>query len=245
MWKRFVRLIRSILGWFFTSVENPELILEQLIEDMRANLVNMRNNAVGVIAAEKQLMTAIQNAQERIAQLDAQVRVAVKAGKDDIATTLIGAKTAEEKNLTELQAQLTKAHQASEQAKQLIHQYELKVQKAINEKLQLIAESKRAKMQEQLAKTMASFSVADDFDTLDKMRSKIQERGARAEAMVELGSDTVDTQIQKIEESTMNVAVNEKLLEYKRQLGVAAEEAPAAKTLDPLAIKEQPPKLGG
>jgi len=242
MWRRIVRIFRSIFGFFIRRAEKPELILEQLIEDMKANLVNMRNNAVGVIATEKQLIHDIEKAQERVDNLDLQIRAAVKLGKDDVATTLIGAKTTEEKNLESLRAQLEKAKKASQQARELIRQYELKVQRAAQEKMALLSTEKTARMQEQLSSAMTAFNVNDDFETLDRMREKVMARAARTEARLELGADTVEGQIAEVEMAATNLEAQEQLAEYKRQLGLAEEPAePVEKTMEPLPEEQVVP----
>ena len=239
MWRRIARIFRSIFGFFIRGAEKPELILEQLIDDMKANLVNMRNNAVGVIATEKQLIHDIERAEERVRNLDLQIRAAVKLGKDDIATTLIGAKAAEEKNLEALNAQLEKAKKASQQARELIRQYELKVQRAAQEKMALLSTEKTARMQEQLSTAMTAFSVDDDFETLDRMRDKVMARAAKSEARLELGADTVEGQIAEVEHTAMNLEAMEQLEEYKRQMGMAEAPAePVEKTMEPLPEEE-------
>jgi phage shock protein A len=48
--------------------------------------------------------------------------------------------------------------------------------------MQLINQSKQAKLQEQLAQTMESFQLGDDASTFNEMRDKIDRRAAAAEA---------------------------------------------------------------
>lgn len=240
-------VIRSWFGFAIDKTENPELMLNQMVDDLKAKLIDMRNNAVGVIAAEKQLMQAVETSQKKVTDLDNQIRLAVKAGKDDLAAQLISMKNNEQATLTDLQSQLGKAHAASEQAKQMIREYEAQVRRAMNEKVQLVASSKRAAMQEQLAKTMQNFSVAGEFDTLENMRQKINERQARADAMMELGGSQVGSQLSALQQSTANVEVQAQLLEYKKQLGVLPqpslpeEASQPQKTMEPLKIEEKPP----
>lgn len=242
MLKRLLRVVRSFLGFFISKAENPELMLNQMVEDLKARLVEMRNNAVGVIAAEKQLMQSIEASQTKVVELDGQVRLAVRAGKDELAANLIAQKASHEKTLANLKSQLEKAHQASEQAKRMIQEYEAQVQRAMNERMQLIAANKRAMMQEQLAKTMSSFSVADEFDTLDAMRQKIREREARADAMLELGTGRVESQVASLQAGAQSLEVQAQLLEYKKQLGMLpGEESAPQKTMEPLKIEDKPP----
>ena len=41
MWRRFSRMIRSFIGFFISSAENPEIILEQNIRDLNDQVPRM------------------------------------------------------------------------------------------------------------------------------------------------------------------------------------------------------------
>jgi phage shock protein A len=86
--------------------------------------------------------------------------------------------------------------------------------------MQLINQSKQAKLQEQLAQTMESFQIGDDASTFSEMRDKIDRRAAAAEAKLQLGSASVDTQMQDIEREAMDMQLQDKLLAYKRDMGL-------------------------
>jgi phage shock protein A len=66
------------------------------------------------------------------------------------------------------------------------------MQRRTAEAMQLINQSKQAKLQEQLAQTMESFQIGDDASTFNEMRDKIDRRAAAAEAKMQLGAASVD-----------------------------------------------------
>ena len=104
------------------------------------------------------------------------------------------------------------------------------MQRRTAEAMQLINQSKQAKLQEQLAQTMASFQLGDDASTFNEMRDKIDRRAAAAEAKLQLGSASVDTHMQEIEHEALNMQLQDKLLAYKKEMGLlpSAAEAPQA-----------------
>lgn len=55
MFARLMRLFRSIIGFFIRSAENPELILRQLMDDMRNKVPEMNNRVAEVVAFKKQM----------------------------------------------------------------------------------------------------------------------------------------------------------------------------------------------
>jgi phage shock protein A len=94
------------------------------------------------------------------------------------------------------------------------------MQRRTAEAMQLINQSKQAKLQEQLAQTMESFQLGDDASTFNEMRDKIDRRAAAAEAKMQLGAASVDTQMQEIEREALDMQLADKLLEYKRSMGL-------------------------
>jgi phage shock protein A len=52
------------------------------------------------------------------------------------------------------------------------------------------------------------------------MRDKIDRRAAAAEARMQLGSASVDSQMQDIEKEAMDMQLQDKLLQYKREMGL-------------------------
>ncbi|MGB5014153.1 MAG: hypothetical protein WBO68_08990, partial [Pyrinomonadaceae bacterium] len=126
---------------------------------------------------------------------------------------------------TEVQAE--HAQVASKQALKARDNYVLNMKKRTAEAMQLISASKQAKLQEQLAQTMDTFNIGDDSSTFNEMREKIDRRVAAAEAKLQLGSSSVDAQMQDIEREAMDIQLQDKLLEYKQSMGMLGAGTPA------------------
>ena len=109
---------------------------------------------------------------------------------------------------------------ASQQALKARDNYVLQMKRRTDEAMQLINQSRQAKLQEQLAQTMQSFQIGDDASTFDEMREKIDRRAATAEAKLQLGTSSVDNQMQEIEQEALQMQLQDKLLDYKREMGL-------------------------
>src|SRR5205814_5762659 len=152
--------------------------------------------------------------------LDSKIKAAIKMNRDDIATAYIGQLQQAQLDLSKTGQQLDHATRASEQARKARDNYILQMQRRTAEAMQLINQSKQAKLQEQLAQTMSSFQLGDDASTFSEMRDKIDRRAATAEAKLQLGAASVDNQLHEIEQEAMNLQLQDKLLEYKRSMGL-------------------------
>jgi phage shock protein A len=227
MWQRLKRLFRSIFGGIIERAEDPELILQQTIRDMREKVPQMQNNVVQVMATQKLLEKEVVILEREIKEFDAKVKASITQGRDDIARTYITALQEKQVALERSRAQLETATVAGEQAKKFLENYILQVKKKTAEAQQLVNEARAAKMQEQLSQTMASFQIGDDAGTFQEMREKIQRRAAAAEARMDLATGGVEAKIADIERESLNLQVDDTLLAYKRQMGLIQEAPPS------------------
>src|SRR5919201_5304533 len=138
MWNRLKRLFRSIFGGIIDSAEDPELILQQVIRDMRDKVPQMNNNVAQVMANEKLLARNAEQQAAKIAELDTKVKAAIKMGRDDIATAYIGELQSLQKSLETTKAQLQTAKVATEKALKFRDNYMVQMKKRMDEASQLV-----------------------------------------------------------------------------------------------------------
>lgn len=220
LWARLTRVFRASTGAALDKIENPELVLQQTIRDMRDRVPELNNSVAQVMATERLLAKNRENLEKQVVELDSKIKASVKMGRDDIATAYIGQLQQAQVDLERTGAQLEHASLASKQALKARDNYVLNMKKRTAEAMQLISASKQAKLQEQLAQTMESFNIGDDASTFNEMREKIDRRVAAAEAKLQLGTSSVDNQMADIEREAMDIQLHDKLLEYKQQMGL-------------------------
>ncbi len=220
LWSRFKRSMRALFGGVIEKTEDPELILQQTIRDMRDRVPELNNAVTQVMATERLLSRNKERLEQQVVDLDSKIKASVKMGRDDIATAYIGQLQQAQVDLSKTSQQLEHASAASKQALKARDNYLLQMQRRTAEAMQLINQSKQAKLQEQLAQTMETFQLGDDASTFNEMRDKIDRRAATAEAKMQLSAASVDTQMQEIEREAMDMQLQDKLLEYKREMGL-------------------------
>ncbi len=220
LWARLKRVFFANTGAALDRIENPELVLQQTIRDMRDRVPELNNSVAQVMATERLLMKNHENLETQVVDLDSKIKASVKMGRDDIATAYIGQLQQAQLDMQRTGGQLEHASLASKQALKARDNYVLNMKKRTAEAMQLISAAKQAKLQEQLAQTMETFNIGDDASTFNEMREKIDRRVAAAEAKLQLGSSSVDSQMQDIEREAMDIQLQDKLLEYKQQMGL-------------------------
>ena len=226
LWTRMKRLFRASTGSALERMEDPEMVLQQTIRDMRDRVPELNNSVAQVMATERLLSKNRDRLEEQVVDLDSKIKASVKMGRDDIATAYIGQLQQAQVDLERTGAQLEHAQLASKQAMKARDNYVIQLKNRSQEAMQLISASKQAKLQEQLAQTMQSFDLGDDASTFNEMREKIDRRVAAAEAKLQLGTSSVDAQMQDIEKEAMEIQLQDKLLSYKQQMGLLGEGSP-------------------
>lgn len=231
LWSRFKRSLRAMFGGIVEKTEDPERILQQTIRDMRDRVPELNNSVAQVMATEKLLAKNKERLEAQVVDLDSKIKASVKMGRDDIATAYIGQLQQAQVDLQKTGQQLEHATLASKQAVKARDNYVLQMQKRSAEAMQLINQSKQAKLQEQLAQTMETFNLGDDASTFNEMRERIDRRAAAAEAKMQLGAASVDSQMQEIEREAMDMQLQDRLLEYKREMGLLPSGTPRTDAL--------------
>jgi phage shock protein A len=219
-WSRFKRSLRALFGGIIEKTEDPELILQQTIREMRDRVPELNNSVANVMATERLLAKNKEKLESQVVDLDSKIKASIKMGRDDIATAYIGQLQQAQLDLSKTGQQLQQAEMASKQALKARDNYMLQMQRRSAEAMQLINQSKQAKLQEQLAQTMETFQLGDDASTFGEMRDKIDRRSAAAEAKMQLGAASVDTQMQEIEREALDMQLQDKLLDYKQNMGL-------------------------
>lgn len=233
MLRRLWMVIRSFFGVLLRRTEDPEMLLRQYIDDMRAKVPKLRAAVAEVLATEYQLQQQVEHLQRQIDEYDKQIVAALKLGYEEEAKVLIAAKAQAEESLQDTLEQLETARRASQQAKAALEDYQREMEKKIAEARRLIGQAQLAKLQEELAQAMASFEVGTPTDVLDRMREKVQERLARAKARAEVAATDINSRMREIRRATASIGVEERLLEYKRKLGMLPAPQETQKTMLP------------
>src|SRR6266704_6144240 len=90
LWTRVKRSMRALFGGIIERTEDPELILQQTIRDMRDRVPELNNSVAQVMATEKLLAKNKERLEAQVVDQDSKIRASVKMGRDEIATAYIG-----------------------------------------------------------------------------------------------------------------------------------------------------------
>ncbi|MCD6359748.1 MAG: PspA/IM30 family protein [Armatimonadetes bacterium] len=239
MWARIKAIFRSLFGWMIRGAENPELLLRQLMDDLRSEIPKMNAQVAEVVKHEKMLDMQVDRLEEKVAELEPKVEQAVKLGPEhkEAAKRLITELQDTKRELATATDQLARAHETSVAMMRKRDAYEQRIRQQIDEAKRQLSRARQAEVEEQLAETMGAFEVGDAAETLDRITDQIDEKLARAQARQQVASESLDTELDELELDVADQQAEMAYIEYQRQLGLIPDEE-AERTME--AVSETP-----
>jgi phage shock protein A len=202
---RFRRVVKSNLNDMISKAENPEKMLNQLIIDMNEQLIESKKSVASAIADEKKLERLMNQQVSQGEEWDRKARLALKAGKEDLAKEALLRKQEFASLATQYQEQWKAQHDSVEKLKQSLRGLQQKIEEAQRKKNLLVARAKRAEAQKRIQSTIGSMADNSAFAAFDKMASKVDRIEAEVDAMAEIEdmskTDDIESQFAALESS--------------------------------------------
>jgi phage shock protein A len=233
---RFFRTIRGFFGRFLTGVEqrNPEILLENAVQDELENLKKLQVAAARTMAYEKMLSNDAASKQKAIVTRERQARELASRGHRDAAIEVLQQKQEAQASLAEIEGRLGEARANSQEMEQAFRDQERRYNDTVRERAALMEEHQRARALRTANEARATISLADSSRDLDKARQSIRQASYEAEAVGELGTSETERQIAAAETDIKRLDAERELEMLELEMGMrepppieAAEEEPA------------------
>jgi phage shock protein A len=231
-------LIRSNINDLISRAENPEKMLNQIILDMRDQLARAKREVAAAIADERKLKQQLDDEVKQTRDWEQRAMLAVRENRDDLAKQALIRQQEHAERAASLEQTWVQQSAEIDKLKNSLRQLNDKIDEAKRKRNLLIAKQKRAQAQRRIHETMSGLSDTSAFDTFNRMAEKIEdsERRLLAEAEVDqaLAVPTMETEFLKLEAGAGSVAVEDRLVALKQNMGLLP---PAAKPKQPAQLK--------
>ena len=117
LFDRLTRLIRSNLNDLIARAENPEKMLTQIIEDMRRQLAQAKQEVAVAIADERKLRAQVEEEHRQAVDWEKRARLAVREERDDLAKQALLRAQEHANHAQELQTQWERHREDTERLK--------------------------------------------------------------------------------------------------------------------------------
>ncbi|APZ92971.1 PspA/IM30 family protein [Fuerstiella marisgermanici] len=194
LFKRISDIISANLNEMVEQHEDPEKMLKQAIREMKESIKAAELDTARVLANEKKLKRELVNNESDVKRWTAEAESAVDVGNDDLARKALSRKLAHGNIVQALRDQLEVAEPATQTLRHQLEGMNAKLAEATRNLATLSARKQAAEVRK---KALSSMSAGCDptvgdaaFEKFDRMREKVEQAEAEADALAELRGDT-------------------------------------------------------
>ncbi|MBI3945896.1 MAG: PspA/IM30 family protein [Armatimonadetes bacterium] len=229
MLKRIWRVILSFITLGLVKFETPELVGDQLIEEMEAKERKLAEDAIGVVAYQKRLEAELAQAQKDLATWTNRARAAAQSSDQEVGVHAMEQVTRLEANIQRLEESVTLSRDRSKKAMEALEMFKAQVASARERVKDLKARDRLARLEANASRTMTGYSLDAQVKELDRMSERVAERESRARATTEIASNDINVRIQRSEmDAQRSEAANRFAALQAEMVGPAAPAATPA-----------------
>lgn len=246
MFNRIIRVFKSWIGYFISFAEDPEVMLQESIEEMRNTLPRLNQILVTTRATVIRLQQGKEELERKERALVNSIKAALTEGSpearriaEDDASTLQQVR----QELQTTTEQMTAAQNAFENARLTVDDIKSKLKLKIDQAQKAIQESKKAEVLKGAASALAELDTYGTAATNEKYLEEIKQRSAEAKAAVEVATGGLDVERIKTERKARSLQAQSILSEFEVEMGIkkpdSTKEAAPFPTGDSSAVAPQ------
>lgn len=232
MFRRFANLIRGFFNGIASGFEkrNPELLLENAKEDLRKNVINMRNGRAQLAAQSASLQRQIAESRVRERELEGRVQVFLDAGKDEQAGDAALELQTVKDDLAKNTDQLNQNESAYKEFTAMCATTEKELTRKIQEYARMISEAKAKEAAAEAAEFIAGTisSTSGTGENLDRLRTVVTEKLDSASGRLRAAQDTSGFSNVKAMQEERQLKAAAALASFKAAKGMQAAPGTAA-----------------
>lgn len=228
MFKRLMRVLKSWAGFFISAAEDPEVMLQESIEEMRNTLPKLNQILVTTRATVLRLEQEKQELQVKERQLTSSIKAALNEGSPEarkIAENDALALQQIRQDLTAAEEQLMASRNAFDNAQLTVEDIKTKLRGRMEQARRAIQESKKAAVLKNAAGALAELDQYGTASTADKYLEEIKQRVAEGKAAVEVATGGLDTERIKLERKAREIQAQGVLAEFEVEMGLKKPDA--------------------
>lgn len=210
LWKGFVSL-------WIADVEkaHPEIAYENAINSMVEKYAALKRATAAIIRRREDVEGRLSAQEKELAEVDADLNVALESSQDDLAMLLIQKKNQLEESLKGLREDLTVAVTDADSAKSSLLQVQAEIRKLQAEKDNMLAKMHSADARLRVQEQLEGLSVDAEVKALDNVRSHIKNKIAEANLGAELAESDLDKRLAKLRNKSGEVTAKQQLEQLK------------------------------
>jgi phage shock protein A len=242
MFGRIINYLKVLFGMKLDALEDPDVLLAQAQQEMKASQAKNRERAVQAITQKNNLQAEVDKTTKAMANLDAKAQMALKNGDRDLALELVREKQALGTNLESLQGSLTQANQMTESIKAAMRQEDERIRLKTAQAMAMKTQWKQAQIETSINKALDGMTSSSGTDAaFERAQVKIQSAQSESAARSELAAGRIENRIASLNDSLADSAANDELAAMEQKMGLAP--APATGLPQPEVMPSTTPQV--
>lgn len=230
MLKRIFRYLRALIMGKLDELENPQVIIDESIREMKETQVKNRERAVQAITQKNNLQTLVDNEEKQARNLEAKAALALQQGNRELAKSLLRQKAQHDRTLEQMRVSLKQAEETSQAVKIAIQRDEDRVRQKMAEALALKANMKQAEIQIAINKALDGMQMDDVAQSWDRAEERIRSMQSEAAARAEVASTSLQNRLASLEDQQVDAESDQMLAALEAKLGLASPTASTTQT---------------
>jgi phage shock protein A len=236
MFARLGRLFRAWMGFFISMGEDPEVMLQDAIEEMRITMPRLN----AVLVATRATVIRLEEELEALRRSDKNLTAAIQAALRDGSEA---ARSVAEEDAIQLQQlrtdlaateeQWTSAKKAHDSAKLSVDSLRDKLKTKIETCQRALKERAKAQVMQKAASAIVELQEYGVASTADKFLDQIKQEVAESKAAVEVATGAIDTGSIERERVARRVKAAGILSQFEAEMGISKPTATAQSTAAP------------
>ncbi|NCQ61365.1 MAG: PspA/IM30 family protein [Myxococcales bacterium] len=219
IFSRLNTVIKSNLNSLVDHAEDPDKLIGQTVEDMKAEVKRARRELVTTLGTAKRLEKKVDALEDEVEGWEEKAVLAVKSGDDELAREALRRKAKLKKEIETTRAQAAREASSADQMKDTLEKVEEKIEDLKARRGTLAAQVRKAR--ETPDDVSQGRYGSSSFDELERMSARIDQLDSEVEAGSVLDDPKraeVDARFRKLEKTVDSGEVDDELAALKRRL---------------------------
>ena len=215
---RVSTILRANINALLDQAEDPELVLTQILSDMKDAIAQARTQVAEMIAQEKLFQGDMEKNQAQAQEWARKAELALGRGSEELAKEALRRKVDYDRNASSYMQQLIAQQQVVTKLKSDLNALQSKYDSAMRNRESMIARHKAAMAQQKIAATAQQLSAIDPSSEIARMDAKIRLEEARAAAALEVNEHlSLEDKFADLEDDG---EVSSQLVDLKARMGM-------------------------
>ncbi len=237
MLERITRLVRSWLGFFISMGEDPEIMLQQAVEEMRATMPRLNQ----VLVATRATVIRLEEEKTRLDREERDLISSIKAALQDGSAAARAVAESEAGRLQQLRVdlastreQLAAAQKAFDGSKMSVDALKASLQAKMQEIQRALKDRQKAQVMRQASEAITELQSYGVASTADKFLEQIKQEVAESQASVEAAVGGLDLESIERDRVARKLKASSILAEFETEMGIRRPAAiPQGQTTAP------------